>query len=188
MSVLQHPVSAQARRSRSRTLIPKRPGSRGMGGHAVLYKKDKLLMPSPIRIFATADDVEHAFYDAIARADLESLMALWADDDEISCVHPGAPRLQGHAAIRESWEMIFERGPVHIRPRHLHVNQNISSAVHSLIEEVKTPDDPDWQQAHIVATNVYLKTPQGWRMVVHHASIAPGAPADEQAGGSGVLH
>jgi ketosteroid isomerase-like protein len=151
-------------------------------------KKDKLLMPSPIRIFATADDVEHAFYDAIARADLESLMALWADDDEISCVHPGAPRLQGHAAIRESWEMIFERGPVHIRPRHLHVNQNMSSAVHSLIEEVKTPDDPDWQQAHIVATNVYLKTPQGWRMVVHHASIAPGVPADEQASGSGVLH
>lgn len=145
-------------------------------------------MPSPIRIFATADDVEHAFYDAIARADLESLMALWADDDEISCVHPGAPRLQGHAAIRESWELIFERGPVHIRPRHLHVSQNMSSAVHSLIEEVKTPDDPDWQQAHIVATNVYLKTPQGWRMVVHHASIAPGAPADEHAGGSGVLH
>ena len=188
MSVLQHPVSAQARRSRSRTLIPKRPGSRGMGGRAALYKKDKLLMPSPIRIFATADDVEHAFYDAIARADLESLMALWADDDEISCVHPGAPRLQGHAAIRESWEMIFERGPVHIRPRHLHVNQNISSAVHSLIEEVKTPDDPDWQQAHIVATNVYLKTPQGSRMVVHHESIAPGVPADEQASGSGVLH
>ena len=60
------------------------------------------------QFLATAEDTEHAFYDAIARADLESLMALWADDEEIVCVHPGAPRLHGHAAIRESWEMIFE--------------------------------------------------------------------------------
>ena len=33
-------------------------------------------MPSPIRIFATADDVEHAFYDAIARAEAESYIGL----------------------------------------------------------------------------------------------------------------
>ena len=33
------------------------------------------------QFLATAEDTEHAFYDAIARADLESLMALWADDE-----------------------------------------------------------------------------------------------------------
>lgn len=144
-------------------------------------------MPIPQKPLVNADDVEQAFYDAVARADLEALMALWADDDEVACVHPGAPRLQGHAAIRASWELIFERGPVHIRPRHLHVTQNMGCSVHTLVEEVDVPDDPDWQEAHILATNVYLKTPQGWRMVLHHASVAPGRPA-EQAPPQGVLH
>jgi len=144
-------------------------------------------MPLPSRLHASADEAEQAFYDAIARADLEALMALWAEDDEIACVHPGAPRLQGHAAIRASWEMIFARGPVHIRPRYLHVSQNMTCSVHTLVEEVDVPDDPDWQEAHILATNVYLKTPQGWRIVLHHASIAPGRPA-EQTTPQGVLH
>ena len=144
-------------------------------------------MPITPTSLTSADDVEQAFYDAVARADLEALMSLWAEDDEIACVHPGAPRLQGHAAIRASWELIFERGPVHIRPRHLHVTQNMSCSVHTLVEEVDVPDDPDWQEAHILATNVFLKTPQGWRMVLHHASVAPGRPA-EQAPPQGVLH
>jgi uncharacterized protein (TIGR02246 family) len=142
------------------------------------------LSPNPI---SSAEDVEHAFYDALARADLDAMMALWADDEEIFCVHPGAPRLQGHAAIRESYRMIFERGPVLIRPRQLHVAKNMTCSVHSLVEEVKTPNDPDWQEAHILATNVYLKTPQGWRIVSHHASIAAGRPADTGAP-QGVLH
>jgi ketosteroid isomerase-like protein len=57
----------------------------------------------------SADEAEAAFYAALARADLDALMALWADDEEIVC-HPGAARLIGHAAIRASFEAIFERG------------------------------------------------------------------------------
>ncbi len=144
-------------------------------------------MSKPLKLLASAEDVEHAFYDAIGRADLEALMSLWADDEEITCVHPGAPRLQGHAAIRESWELIFERGPVHIQPRQLHVSHNMMCAVHSLIEEVRVPKDANWQEAHILATNVFLKTPQGWRMVMHHSSIAPGKPAAEPASAA-MLH
>ena len=48
-------------------------------------------MPTPAKLLSSAEDVENAFYDAIARADLESLMALWAEDEEIVCIHPGAP-------------------------------------------------------------------------------------------------
>ena len=143
-------------------------------------------MPKPIKLLASAEDAEQAFYDAIGRADIDALMRLWADDDEVTCIHPGAPRLQGHAAIRESWELIFERGPVHIRPRHLHMTQNTMCAVHSVVEEVKSPEST-WKDAHILATNVFLKTPHGWRMVMHHASIAPGKPVDEQLAAA-ILH
>ncbi len=130
-------------------------------------------MPKARKQFGTADDIESALYDAIGRADLEALMALWADDEEIVCIHPDGTRLIGYAAIRASWEEIFTRGGVHIRPVQLHASQNMMSAVHNLVEAVNAPDGKQ-RDIHIIATNVYVKTPLGWRIVVHHASVAPG--------------
>ena len=143
-------------------------------------------MPKINRLFANPEAAENAFYDAIARADLDTLMTLWADEDEIVCIHPGAPRLVGRAAIRASWEAIFERGGVHIHPAQRHVVMSSMSAVHNIIEEIRR-NDRDTPERHVLATNIYLKTPTGWRIVVHHASIAPGvAPVDAAA--SSTLH
>ena len=126
----------------------------------------------------SADELETAFYDAISRADLDGLMALWADDEEIICIHPSASRLMGHAEIRSSWETIFERGSVQIRATQLHAIHNILTAVHSVIEDVQRNNDGP-QDMHILATNVYVKTPHGWRIATHHASVASGpAPVD----------
>ncbi|HEX2605269.1 MAG TPA: nuclear transport factor 2 family protein [Oxalicibacterium sp.] len=136
--------------------------------------------------FGTADDTELAFYDAIARADLDALMALWAEDEEIVCIHPDGTRLIGYAAIRASWAEIFTRGGVHIRPSQLHASQNVMSAVHNLVESVSLPEGRE-RDIHILATNVYVKTPLGWRIVVHHASVAPGKAEPELATGN-VLH
>jgi uncharacterized protein (TIGR02246 family) len=135
-------------------------------------------MPKISKHFETVEDVEAAFYDALGRADIDALMSLWADDDEIVCVHPGSPRLIGHAQIRASWEQVFEQGAVHIRPVQVHVCQNVMTSVHSVIEEMHRPGATQ-KDLHILATNVYLKTPRGWRMVMHHVSVAPGeAPVE----------
>jgi ketosteroid isomerase-like protein len=128
---------------------------------------------------SSAEELETAFYDAISRADLDGLMALWADEEEIVCIHPGARRLIGHNAIRSSWESIFERGSIEIHATRLHVTHNMLTAIHSVIEEVKrnqAAQGAPQEEAHIIATNVYMKTPQGWRIVVHHAAIAAGKP------------
>ena len=130
----------------------------------------------------SAAEVEAAFYEALGRADIEALMLLWADDEEIVCIHPGGPRLHGHAAIQASWEAIFARGPLQIRPSQLHETHNLMSSVHTVIEGVSSSAS---EAAHLVATNVYIKTPQGWRIVLHHVSVAPGAvPEGPQAGAS----
>lgn len=135
-------------------------------------------MPAKKQLNGSADEVEAAFYDAIARADLDGMMALWAEDEEIVCIHPSAARLVGQAAIRASWEAIFERGSVQIRPVQLHATHNMLTAVHSIIEEVQRNNDAP-QDVHILATNVYVKTPHGWRITTHHASVAAGkAPLD----------
>lgn len=144
------------------------------------------LMAKIRKQLGTSEDTETAFYDAIGRADIEALMALWADEEDILCIHPGAARLVGHASIRASWEAIFERGGVHIRPRQLRITQNVMTAIHSIIEEVNQAEN-ERQEIHIVATNVYLKTPQGWRIVSHHASVAPGSVNGEQSAGT-MLH
>ena len=123
---------------------------------------------------ASPEDAEAQFYEAVREGDLERLMAVWADDDEIVCVHPGGARMIGAAAIRASFEAVFASGHIAVHPEHVKRVQAMGSAVHSVLEriDVVTVDGP--RTGWIVATNVYVKTGQGWRMVAHHAS--PGAP------------
>jgi uncharacterized protein (TIGR02246 family) len=129
------------------------------------------------KIFPTAQDAENAFYEALERSDLEGMMAVWSEDEDIVCVHPGGPRLSGQDQVRESWASIFAGGA---GPR-VHITQQVAVsgmmiAVHSVHENFSTPGDAR-AQVPVVATNVYLRTAAGWRMIVHHASPAPaGAP------------
>ena len=52
-------------------------------------------------------------------------MHLWADDEEIVCIHPNCPRLIGHAEIRSSWEAIFELGKIQVQAQQIHIIQNM---------------------------------------------------------------
>jgi uncharacterized protein (TIGR02246 family) len=130
------------------------------------------------KIFPTAQDAENAFYEALERCDLESMMAVWAEDEDVVCVHPAGARLTGQDQVRESWAKLFAAGP---RAR-LAVEQQVAIsgmmfAVHSVFERFTLPQAaPEAQPAPIVATNVYLRTAAGWRMIVHHASPAPAQP------------
>jgi ketosteroid isomerase-like protein len=134
------------------------------------------------------DDVEAAFYDALRQGDVERLMACWADEEEIVCVHPGGPRLIGAGAIRANFEAMFANGTVQAQPTQVHKVDSLASAMHHLVERVEVLGANGPQTAFVVATNVYHKTPQGWRMVAHHASPGtPTAPADVSSTRS-VLH
>jgi ketosteroid isomerase-like protein len=128
-------------------------------------------------VFPTAQDAENAFYEALERCDLDGMMAVWAEDEEIVCVHPGGPRLTGQAQVRESWAKLFAGGP---RAR-LRITQQVAISammltVHSVHEAFSVQDAP---AVPVVATNVYLRTAAGWRMIVHHASAAPAQPQSE---------
>jgi uncharacterized protein (TIGR02246 family) len=132
------------------------------------------------KIFPTAQDAENAFYEALERGDLEAMMAVWAEDEEIICVHPTGPRLSGPDQVRESWAKIFSGGS---GPR-VHITQQVAVtgmmiAVHSVHENFTVEGDAR-AQVPVVATNVYLRTAAGWRMIVHHASPAPVQPEAAQ--------
>jgi len=129
------------------------------------------------KIFPTAQDAENAFYEALERADLEAMMAVWSEDEEIVCVHPAGQRLAGQEQVREAWRQMFADGPsMRVQITQQVVVSGMMVAVHSVHENITVTGE---QRARppMVATNVYLRTPAGWRMAVHHASPAPGAPA-----------
>lgn len=121
----------------------------------------------------TPDDVEAEFYEAMHNADLERMMALWTDDDDAVCVHPSGMRVVGPAAIRASFGAIFANGAVLAVPEQVRRVQWVCAAMHHLVERFEVALQGDRREtAWVLVTNVYVKTPQGWRMAAHHASPA----------------
>src|ERR1700740_1538995 len=103
--------------------------------------------PAPL---ASPDDTEQQFYEALQRGDIDRLMAVWSDDEEISCVHPGGPRVIGAAAIRAAFEAIFANGAVNARPEKVRRLQTLTSAVHSVLEHVQIMTAEGPQSAWVV--------------------------------------
>jgi uncharacterized protein (TIGR02246 family) len=131
----------------------------------------------PAKIFPTPQDCEAAFYDALEKSDLEAMMAVWAEDEDVLCIHPGGPRVSGHAAIREIWRQMFAGGPrLSVYVGQVMATQAMLMAAHSVHEFIAMKGEP--RPSHpVVATNVYIRSGNGWRMIVHHASPTPQRPA-----------
>lgn len=122
-------------------------------------------------LYATPEDLEHAFYDALQRGDADLLMLLWAEDEELLCVHPTGVRLAGMAAIRESWREIFAAARLSLQCEQIAHWQGSMLAIHHLTETLFIGDDP---QPHgpLHVTHIYIRGALGWRLVSRHASAA----------------
>lgn len=136
----------------------------------------------------SADDIESSFYEAMQTGDLDKLMACWSDDDDIVCVHPGGPRLIGSAAIRAAFEAMFANGTINAKPQQVCKVESLTSAMHNVVERIAILTNEGAREALVVATNVYQRTPQGWRMVAHHASPGTAAGVADTQGVPQVLH
>ena len=119
--------------------------------------------------------VNTAFYQAFESADLDTMLDLWLEDPETLCVHPGALPVRGTSAINRSWALIMANTP-YIQFFLTDVEVSVLAGVASVTctENVLTGDDrtgPDvFGGARAVATNVFVRTDQGWRLWIHHAS------------------
>jgi ketosteroid isomerase-like protein len=148
----------------------------------------KALLPDT-NLIGTPDEVEAAFYEALQSADIEKLMACWADEDDIVCVHPGGPRVVGAGAIRAAFDAIFgHEGSIHVQAESIRRIDTLTGAVHSVLERIDVMTSQGPAHAYVLATNVFHKTPQGWRMVVHHASPGTQDEAQEINQSAQVLH
>jgi ketosteroid isomerase-like protein len=131
----------------------------------------------------TPDEIEGAnrgFYRAFEALDLEAMTRVWAHGDHVKCVHPGWPLLTGWDAVRRSWEAIFTNtAEMSFTISDVRVvvvgdvgwvtcTENILSEVAGRVSVTS-----------ILATNLFERAGDGWRMILHHASHVLG-----QAGGA----
>ena len=95
---------------------------------------------------------------------------------------------EAHRQEEDPFEAMFAQGSIQARVERVHKVESLASAVHNVVEHVELLLPDGMRHAYVVATNVYHKTPQGWRLVVHHAS--PGTAQESQDSGTvpPVLH
>ena len=131
--------------------------------------------------YTTSEDAENAFYTALQAGNLEALMQVWAEDDEVVCVHPNGQRVVGHAAIRLNWQDIFAGN----RRLQITVNRSVRwssmlMSIHSVVEHISIGGEEG--QLTLAATNVYVRGATGWRILIHHSSaIQEGAEGMQDA-------
>ena len=144
-------------------------------------------MPPSVRtppIYTSPHDAIQAFYQAFEARDLDAMMATWAEDEEIVCIHPSGMRHVGYESVRQSFEQLFSgNGKLSFRLDQIVVLETVGLTMQSTIEHVQAGDESTRGAA--VATNVMMRTPSGWRVVCHHASPAP---AVTDAPVAGPLH
>lgn len=113
------------------------------------------------------------FYLALSQADLGLMSQVWNQSDEVYCIHPGWDRLEGWQAIRKSWEAIFSnQGQCPIAASAAKVNLCGDMAWVNCFEHIATPET-DVQIIRTMCTNVFQRIDGDWKLIIHHASIAP---------------
>lgn len=130
-------------------------------------------MPEAVR--REVEALNTAFYEAIETADLDTMRDLWLDDAGTVCVHPGALPVRGTGAVIRSWALVMAHTSyIQFFLTDVEIAVHDGTATVTCAENVLTGDDrtgPDaFGGGRAVATNVFVSTPEGWRLWLHHAS------------------
>ena len=111
------------------------------------------------------------FYSAFESLDIMQMDGVWAHQEYVTCIHPGWSIRVGWPLVRDSWVVIFN---------------NVFSMGFSLTElQVQVAGDLAWvickenitsrhgdntQNSQVVATNLFERINEGWKIIHHHGS------------------
>ena len=118
--------------------------------------------------FSSAAEAEAAFYRAFCQCSVADMEAVWGDGD-VLCVHPGSEVLHGKPAVMQSWARILVQGmtaDIEVEP--VSQVEHDGLAVYTVYEHLSNQSGAS--RVTVVATNVYRKGDEGWRMIAHHGS------------------
>jgi len=116
------------------------------------------------------------FYEAFGSLDIRRMDAVWRQDDDVQCIHPGWSRLIGWRAVRDSWIRIFNNTiSMRFRVTDAKVTVRGSVAWVVCVERITMLVDEEPQETQVLATNVFSRDEtqsdgRPWLMVHHHGS------------------
>jgi hypothetical protein len=98
--------------------------------------------------------------------------AVWVEDENVVCIHPGSAALLGREQVMRSWSnILLNAQPPDVRINVLSRTVSDALAVH-VVEEYITPSGaPNTSVSLVLATNIYCKSDHDWRLLEHHASV-----------------
>ncbi|NUW32570.1 nuclear transport factor 2 family protein [Nonomuraea sp. SMC257] len=139
---------------------------------------------------AAIETVNQDFYTAIEAGDLDRMTEIWAEDaadEQVTCVHPGWSLLTGRSEVLRSWALIMAN-TTYIQFVLTDVSTTVLGdvAVLTCVENILTAGDEgesSFAAGKVVASNVYVRTPQGWRLWMHHGSPVLQGDDDEEEDG-----
>jgi SnoaL-like domain len=133
-------------------------------------------MPRFARLFEAAADTLNAYYQAVSEGNIDSVMALWIDEDFATFICPDGSHLSGLDSIRAGLSVQFENRPCTVYA----------------IAEAHQSADPDQGQVMVFCTYVMVHERGEWRIAHIHASPMPADAAGQVAAkmrrGQGPLH
>ena len=129
-----------------------------------------------------AEEANARFYRAFEALDLSAMETVWAHGEHVRCVHPGWPLLTGWEAVRASWETIFKNtGEIRFTLSDLQAQSRGDLAWVTCTENILTEHQDRIAVTSVLATNLFERDGDRWRMILHHAShifTPSGAPPD----------
>jgi ketosteroid isomerase-like protein len=127
-------------------------------------------------------------YAAVEAGDVDRLAAMWDTADDVVCVHPGWPAVTGRSRVLRSWAVIMAN-TAYIQFFSTNVEIAVDGDVaivtceHGLLARSDEADTGFGETARVVASNVFRRRPDGWRLWSHHASPVLGTDDQERTEG-----
>ena len=116
-------------------------------------------------------EANQRFYDAFGTLDIVEMDSVWEPSEVAMCVHPGWPPIVGWDQIRESWRRIFENTTLMLfNVQYLNVVVRGDSGWVTCVENISSVLQGQASNFGVFSTNIFLRSPQGWRVIGHHAS------------------
>ncbi len=123
-----------------------------------------------------------SFYRAFETLKIEAMEEVWAKDADIQCGHPGWRILRGWGPVMESWKRIFENTPaVQFTLTDVKIEVRGELAWVTLYENLNSSIEGQTFSAAILTINIFQKTADGWRMILHHGSSVSQPPDQDES-------
>jgi len=112
------------------------------------------------------------FYAAFESLDIAQMDRIWAPQEYVTCIHPGWALRVGWPAVRDSWVLIFNNTfamQFELAEIQIQVAGDLAWVI--CTEHITaSPSADEKQDSQVLATNLYERVGEEWKIIHHHGS------------------